>query len=87
MFESVAKILPNFATKSKSSKVEILLRGVIGKILVVGGAVGMVTTLRRAAECLNAVSAAGAAQPIRHAPDWLWALSYRRRLGGVAWFV
>ena len=28
MFESVAKILPNFATKSKSKKVEILLRGV-----------------------------------------------------------
>ena len=28
MYESVAKILPNFATKSKSKKVEILLRGI-----------------------------------------------------------
>ena len=28
MFESVAKILPNFASKSKSNKIEILLRGV-----------------------------------------------------------
>ena len=28
MFESVAKILPNFGAKSKSNKVEILLKGI-----------------------------------------------------------